>query len=216
MKVMRTLFWLSALLMIISGLKAQEKEAGIYLLKSGHVEYELSGNITGTRSIWWDNYGEWSYEEEKTVTKMKIFGMSSEEEKHIITVTKDGTFWTANMTENTGMTGKEPTEDIRGDLSEMDEEEQEEYGRQMFEAMGGRELPPETFMGRKCNVMEVMGSKTYIYKNIPLKSTVNLMGIKADAVAVKLEENISVPASKFQPVAGIDYEEMPDEYGFYD
>lgn len=212
---MKKLLILCALTMTFGGLKAQDNEAKIYLIKSGYIEYELTGSITGTRTIWWDNYGEWSYEEEKTVTKMKVFGMTSEEKKHTITVSKDGLFWTANMLDRTGIKGKEMAEDIQEDISEMDEEELEKTGRELFESMGGKELPPETFLGRKCNVLEIMGAKSYIYMNIPLKSTIDLMGIKANATAIKLEENISVPASKFTPVDGIDYQEMPEEYDFF-
>lgn len=213
---MKPLVLVCAILLLTMGVKAQEKEADIYLVKSGYVEYELSGSITGTRTIWWDNYGRWTREEEKSLTKMKVFGFTSEEETHTITVTKDDRFWTANMLEQTGMTGIEPVEDIQLELSEMDEEDKEELGRELFDALGGRELPPETFLGRKCQVLEVMGAKTYIYNNIPLKSSVDIMGIRADVTAKELRENITVPKSKFEPVSGIDYREMPDEFGFFE
>jgi hypothetical protein len=212
---MKNFVFIVAFAFLTSGLKAQGEDAKVYLVKSGHVEYELTGNVTGTRSVWWDNYGEWSYEEEKTTTKMKIFGMTSEEEKHTITVTKDGVFWTANMLDKTGMTGAEPVEELQDELNEMDEEELEQMGREMFDAMGGKELPPETFLGRKCQVMEIMGAKSYIYKNIPLKSTMRLMGMEANVVATRFEENLSIPSSKFKPIAGIDYEEMPDVYELF-
>lgn len=205
---MKKLLFLSILMQIVFVLKAQDNEAKIYLIKSGYIEYELTGSTTGTKTIWWDNYGEWSYEEEKSVTKMKVFGMTSEEKKHTITVSKDGLFWTANMLERTGIKGREITEDIQEDISDMDEEELEKTGRELFKAMGGKELPPETFLGRKCNVLEIMGAKSYIYKNIPLKSTIDLMGIKANITAIKMEENISIPESKFKPVSGIEYLEI--------
>ena len=47
-----TLFAIFAVL--FSGLQAQPK---LFEVKSGHIEYKLTGNTVGTKSFWWDDYG---------------------------------------------------------------------------------------------------------------------------------------------------------------
>ena len=37
-----------------------------YAIKSGHIEYELTGSTTGTKTVWWDNYGDKLFEETKS------------------------------------------------------------------------------------------------------------------------------------------------------
>jgi hypothetical protein len=212
---MKRIITLLVLLTMALTIDAQDKDATIYLVKSGHIEYELTGNVAGTKTVWWDNFGEWLYEEEKTVTKIKFLGQTSEEQTHTISIVKDGVFWNANMIEKTGVTGKEDVSEMHDEFDEMDEKELEEFGKELFDAMGGRKLPPEKFLGRTCDVIVIMGTKSYIYKNILLKSTAKIMGIEANVTATKFNENISIPVSKFAPVSGIDYVEVASDEDWF-
>lgn len=86
--------------------------------------------------------------------------------------------------------------------------------RQMIEKEGGKILANETFLGKDCIVVEIsensdegkaMATKMWYYKGIPLK-----MSNKAYTLeATKFEENVSIPASRFEVPAGIKMSEMP-------
>ncbi len=86
--------------------------------------------------------------------------------------------------------------------------------RQMIEKEGGKILANETFLGKDCIVVEIseksddgkmLATKMWYYKGIPLK-----MSNKAYTMeATKFEENVSIPASKFEVPTGITMSEMP-------
>jgi len=86
--------------------------------------------------------------------------------------------------------------------------------RQMIEKEGGKILANETFLDKDCIVVEIseksdegeaLVTKMWYYKGIPLK-----MSNKAYTMeATKFEENVSIPASRFEVPAGIAMSEMP-------
>jgi hypothetical protein len=53
-----------------------------------------------------------------------------------------------------------------------------------------------------------MGSKSWIYKGVALKSTAKIMGIKLDEMFTEFKPDISVPASKFVAPKDIEYKDM--------
>jgi outer membrane lipoprotein-sorting protein len=103
------------------------------------------------------------------------------------------------------------SEDDPKDLIKSDDEV---TFRQMIEKEGGKILANETFLGKDCIVVEIseksddgkmLATKMWYYKGIPLK-----MSNKAYTMeATKFEENVSIPASKFEVPAGITMSEMP-------
>jgi len=74
------------------------------------------------------------------------------------------------------------------------------------EKSGGKMLPNETILGKECTVYEVMGSKQWIYKGMILKA---MMGEKVIMNAVKVEEDVNIPDSKFEVPEGITITEAP-------
>nr|WP_321452696.1 hypothetical protein [uncultured Carboxylicivirga sp.] len=180
-----------------------------YAVKSGHVEYTLTGNTTGTKSIWWDDYGDKTYEEIKAVTEVKMFGMKSRDEAHTITVMIGDKFWSVNVIEGTGQKGVLETQEMAKAIAEdMTEEEAKQLEQQIMDALGGEKLGNETFLGHSCEILSVMGAKTWIYKGVVLKSEAKLMGIKSNEVATLFDEDINVPSSRFTPPADVEYHDI--------
>nr|WP_319397528.1 hypothetical protein [uncultured Carboxylicivirga sp.] len=180
-----------------------------YAVKSGHVEYTLTGNTTGTKSIWWDDYGDKTYEEIKAVTEVKMFGMKSRDEAHTITVMLGDKFWSVNVIEGTGQKGVLETQEMAKAIAEdMTEEEAKQLEQQIMDALGGEKLGNETFLGHSCEILSVMGAKTWIYKGVVLKSEAKLMGIKSNEVATLFDEDINVPSSRFTPPADVEYQDI--------
>lgn len=187
---------------------AQETDYNQFTIKSGYVEYELTGNTSGTKKFWWDNYGEKSRTEIKSTTTIKIFGISKKEEQHSISVT-DGTInYTWDLIKGTAFkTSNEEYQEISKEITEdMTEAEIEQMGQDIIDALGGERLGNEKFLGKNCEVLKVMMAKVWIYKGIPLKTEAKVMGITANEVATEIKENISIPASTFEPDKGLEFQ----------
>ncbi|MBI9062027.1 MAG: hypothetical protein JEZ14_08550 [Marinilabiliaceae bacterium] len=204
MKTFVVLFILS----ISFSLGAQEKSERV-AVKSGQIRYELTGSTKGTKTIWWDNYGDKSYEEIKSTSEIKMFGMVNKEEVHTVTIMIGDKFWSANLLDNTGQKGTMPYYDAAQEIAEeMSDAEAKQLEQQLMDALGGEKLGSETFLNRKCEVMKLLGAKAWVYKGMLLKTEAKIMGIEANEIATLFKENISVPASKFEPLSTINYEEV--------
>jgi len=181
-----------------------------YALKSAHIVYELTGNVSGEKQVWFDDYGMKYFEETNETTTIKMMGITNEQKEHKVTIHDGQTIYDIDMITKTGYKGTLPSLETLQDLAEdMTEAEQKQMADDIMNSLGGQKLGTETFLGKSCEVMEIMGVKSWIYNGITLKSEANMMGIVANETATKFEENIKVPASKFEPPQGITYEEMP-------
>lgn len=181
-----------------------------YALKSAHIVYELTGNITGEKEVWFDDYGMKYFEETVETTTVKMFGITSEQKEHNITIHDGQTIYDIDMIAKIGYKGTLPRMEALQDMAEdMTEAEQKQMTDDIMNSLEGQKLGKELFLGKSCEVMEVMGVKSWIYNGITLKSEANMMGIAANETATKIEENIKVPASKFEPPQDITYEDMP-------
>ena len=196
---------LSCLLMMHIATAQQKVQQ--YAIKSGYVEYTLTGNTTGTKKIWWDNYGEKSRTETQSKTVTKMFGIKNIDEAHTIEILVKDKYWSANLADQSGNKGTLPFYKASRMLVEnMTKKEQEEFANNTIRSLGGERLRSENFMGKTCDVIKVMGSKIWIYKGLTLKSEMKIMGIISNETAVKLQANQSVSSSKFTPLSNINYE----------
>lgn len=187
---------------------AQKQEYKQFAVKSGYVEYELSGNTTGTKKFWWDDYGAKSRTEIKSTTTIKIFGRSSKEEQNSISITDGTTNYAWDLIKDTAYkTTNEEYVDMGKELTkDMTEAEIEQMGQDIIDALGGERLGTETILGKKCEVLKVMMAKVWIYKGIPLKSEARMLGISSSEEAVELMENIIVPNQTFIPDLKIEFQ----------
>lgn len=186
-------------------------------LASGVVEYELTTSgmgttMTGTRTEWWTDHGRKVATLEKSTTKTELFGQKQTERKEELTIVDGDTVYTIDLLQKTG---------TKGNLAELkklgaafaNRMGAAEDPKKFVEKNGGKWLPAETFLGRKCDVVEMMGVKSWTYQGVTLKTEGAMMGIATTQVAKKFEENVRVPAAKFEVPAGIEFEtqETPAE-----
>jgi len=211
---MKKLFILFSLALFSLSTNAHNNQNNQLAIKSGYVEYELTGSVTGTKKYWWDDYGNKSRTEIKSTSEVKIFGMTSKEEQHSITITDDNTIYTQDLIKGTAhKSSNDEYEEIGNEMTEdMTEEEIEQLGEEVLASMGGERLGTEKILGKECEVIKVMMAKVWMYKGIPLKSTAKVMSIETNETAVKFDENISIPFSTFTPDKSVEYQKMP-EYG---
>lgn len=197
----------SLLLFFLISVMAQQKNSQ-YAIKSGHVVYELSGNTTGTREVWWDNYGEIQRTETKSVTITKFFGSTTEKKTHTVSIIKKDKFWFVDYIEKTAQKGTNPAYQQTNEMTQnMTEAEQKKFADDLLASLGGERLGTETFMGRKCEMVSVLGVKSWIYMGVVLKSEGNLLGFKSNEIATKFEENCTLPSSTFNPPTDVQYTE---------
>lgn len=169
-----------------------------YQIKSGIVEYKITGSQQGTQTLYFDNWGLLTAEFMDITTKMMGMTMKS---STLNLTDKDWTY-NINLDEKNGT--KISNKELQELLNSTNKKDLEELGRKMMEKMGGRKLGNETFMGRDCEVWEIskLNTKVWLYKYIPLKTISNIVG-EIVIEATKIEENVSVPAEKFLVPEGI-------------
>ena len=183
---------------------------GMYGFKSGHVEYELTGNTTGTKSLWWDDYGAKSCTETNSVTKIEMFGVSNETKMHTISVIDGDKYWFVDLSTNTGQEGDLSAYGLYDDYENMTDAEKQQMADEMLNELGGEKQGTEKVMGCDCEIIYLLGSKAWNCKGVLLKSETETMGVTAFENATLFEKNITVPESKFQKPYGVEFSETED------
>ncbi|MBI9071639.1 MAG: hypothetical protein JEY94_08565 [Melioribacteraceae bacterium] len=187
----------------------QAQEAKKYAVKSGYIKIEISGNTKGTKELWWDDYGDKSCELEKSTTTTKMFGIESTDKKNMLTIIVKDRYWVIDYLDNSGTKGKVPFyEDAKKSVNSMSKEEQEEFSNEILLKMGGEKEGTETVNGYKCDVFKIMGSKSWIYKGIAIKSEVSILGITSNEIFTEFVPGKDIPSSKFVAPKNINYKDL--------
>ncbi len=178
-----------------------------YKIKSGIIEYKIEGMSEGTETVYFDDYGIKEARYTKTVTK--IMGFSTE--TNTITITDKDWSYSIDLNEKKGT--KMANKQLKEMLDGISQKDYEEFGKKMLEQMNAKKIGNETILGKNCEVWEIgkMNSKTWNYEYVPLKVEINLMGTMTNT-ATKFEENVKIPADKFEVPKGITIteQESPD------
>lgn len=195
---------------------AQENNVHRFAVKSGHIEYKLDGSTVGTKSVWFDNYGDIYYEEINATTTIKMFGMKNVEEAHSISIRNGAEFYSINLIDGTGVKTNDSYYRSGQELmADMTEEEQEEFGKDVLQSLGGEITGEEKILGKTCEIVSVLGSRSWIYKGISLKSDAKVLGIKNLEEAISFDENINFPEKLLTPPEGIEMKDLSEAtYGY--
>ncbi|TRX71312.1 hypothetical protein [Carboxylicivirga sp. M1479] len=197
------------LLCLLISVGTQAQQAKQFLLKSGYVKLELTGNSIGVKELWWDNYGQSSSELMKYTTTTKVFGIKSVEETHSLTIVKDGKFWVRDYINGTATKGEVPAyQEMYSAYESITDEEKKAMADNMIASMGGEKLGNEKVDAYLCEVYKMMGAKVWIHKGITLKSETNVMGIKMHEKYSEFVPNKSVASSKFTPASDVKYQQI--------
>ncbi len=166
-----------------------------YPYKSGKIVYELTGNSTGTRVLYWDDYGYKEYSVDKLETK--LFGMKKSSTKHTLLTGIDQYTWDEEH-DNIYKSANPAAENFQSE--DYDYDDVDEYSKAAMEGFGFKKTGEDTVKGKPCEIWEGLGNKVWIWKNknIALKSETNVMGIKVNIMVKTLDVNASVSSSLFQ------------------
>jgi len=165
-----------------------------YKAKSGKIEYKLSGNAEGKSVTYWDEYGYKEVQISKTTTK--VWGMTTEENKTVLTIGTDVWEWKEDDDKVSHITS--PMAEI-WEEENYDDKDMEELGKEMMDAMGFEKTGEEKFDGKLCDVYEGMG-KIWIWKKhgIALKNDVKILGIQIISEATDININAKIDKKLFK------------------
>ncbi len=171
-----------------------------YQLKSGIVTMnsEVMG-IKNTVTMYFDEYGK----KESQISTGEFMGVKTEN----MNLTKDGYMYTVDLLKKTGTKMKILSNNPQNlDFSALTED--------IMKEMNLKKEGTETFLGKTCDKYsmnyEKMKMKGYylVWQNIAVKTDMEISGMKMKLEATKIEENVSVPADKFEIPADIKIQEL--------
>lgn len=164
-----------------------------FLVKSGLIEYELSGVRSGTETLYWDDWG--MLQARRTTATMGVKGFAQSENTWTIT-RPDGVFLVdldANSAVKTADKGAPSLFAVGADNMER------------LRGIGAAAVGAEKVAGKTCDVWEIgsAASETCLWMNLPLKVTTNAVGMSMNALAVRVEAGAAVDRSVFDIPAGV-------------
>jgi len=208
------IFFAIAILLSLQ-MRAQDRTKK-FTVKSGKIVYEYNGVNKGSKTVYFDDYGERYYEQEKYVNETTIFGQTTTTETDHITIIVKDQFWEINHITKSNRTGKLPfyNETHQMYAGKTDAEIQQ-MSDDIIDSFGGERLGEEQVLGRNCEKIKVLGSVIWVYKGITLKSTTNVMDIIAGEEATSFDENINIPSSRFRAPQNVQYTNVDQQMAAY-
>ena len=196
---------LSLILLISIGSFAQKKSNyKVFPFKTGIVEYQKLGKTKGTHIKYIDDYGFKQADYEDTVTK--IFGMKNKEKKGTILI--GPVVYAIDYKTNTVNKGTNPVYETYANNSG----DYDKLGREAMTALGYSDTGEKgTVLGNECEIWEGPMGQIWIWKGLALKTKVNVLGIKVEEVATRIDLNAKVPSDKFEVPKNMKIVDTPQE-----
>jgi len=186
-------FALSSSFLFAFGTASSQSLAGVkrYQIKSGVVEYTLSGTRKGTETIYFENWG--MREAKYTKAELSVAGFT--QKQNTLTLMDGGYTYNIDLDTRTGTKMETPLlKEIAANQKDLTE-----AGEKMMKSMGGVKIGTEVVLGKTCDVWEIknMKSKTWVWKGVPLKTQVSMPSMEMTIMATKLDEGAAIAADKF-------------------
>ncbi|MFH0867363.1 MAG: hypothetical protein V1904_14315 [Bacteroidota bacterium] len=188
--------------------KNTSENKGKYNLKSGIISFDIETmNMVQKMTKYFDDYGDKECDE--TISSMDL-GMAGKVETHTKMLTLDGYIYNINFTNKTGTKSK-ITPNAKGKSDNIDFNN---LSADIMKEMHITKEGTETVLQKTCDKYKMdnpelnMKSSYCVWDGIPLKFEVNMAGAIAKYNATKIEENVSVPAEKFEIPKDIKITEM--------
>ena len=164
-----------------------------YGVKSAIVEYTITGSQSGTKTLYFDNWGMRQTEYTNSVLEIGKFSKSI----NILNIIRDDANYIIDLDRNTGTKTKNPVNKLIAEL--QSQKSFGEFGEQILLKAGAIKIGQEEFLDKDCDIYEIKntGSKMWIWKWIPLKTITKIGSVEINSVAKKIEVNVNVPEEKF-------------------
>lgn len=181
----------SALFTLILAMSSLSSETKRYEIKSGIVEYAISGGgnmmgiqtkIEGKSKLLFKEWGKVELHEETT----KSIIMGREEQTHQTTKIDSGKVYVVDY-EQKSIVQYDPSM-----LMQSEHKELAKSAKEMMLSMGATKTGEETIHDYPCEVWEAKHMKLWLHKGVMLKSNVRVMGRTHTTEATNIQFNISV------------------------
>lgn len=148
-----------------------------YNIRKACIEYNISSPIQkGIETLYFDNYGT----QTAKYTKLNIPGLN--QETNMAAFTEGTWIYTVDLDKKTGTKMEDPL------LKSLEDQNLQDVGKQMMVKMGGKKVGSEKFLGKICEIWQNknLGSKSWIWNWIPLKTEIDMGGMKMSYTATKI------------------------------
>src|SRR5574338_244973 len=165
-----------------------------YGIKSGVIEYLITGSQEGTKTLYFDNWGMRQAEYTRSVLSFGGFTKSL----NLVSIIDGEYQYMINIDQNSGTKTRNP---ILKSIEQLkDQKGFNEFGEQMLLSMGANKIGSDNFLGKDCDVYEMKntGSKLWVWEWLTLKSETKSGGLNINVTATRINEGGSVPAEKFK------------------
>jgi len=185
----------------ISIAQSQGSKMKRYGIKKACIEYTISGGMqNGAEVLYFDDWG--SREAKYTKTKLQVAGIS--QETNTVTFLEGTWTYTVDLDKKTGTKMENPF------LKALKGQDLQDLGKEMMIKMGGKKVGSGKILGKPCEIWEIksMGTKTWVWSWITLKTETNMMGMKMTTTATKITDSFG--KEKLVRPTNIKYQEMGD------
>ena len=167
----------------------------IYGIKSGIIEYEITGSQTGTKKLYFDDWGRKQAEYTNSTIKVGKYTKHS----NLLKITTGDLQYIINLGKTTGTKRENPL--IEKIIELNNQTNYGEFGEQLLLISGGYETGGDIVADKKCKVYEFkkQNSKSWIWNWLMLKSETKRGSINITVVAKKIEENVFIADTVFIP-----------------
>jgi hypothetical protein len=165
-----------------------------YGIKSGVIEYIITGSQEGTKTLYFDNWG--MRQAEYTRSILSVGGFTKP--LNLVNIIDGEYQYMINIDQNSGTKTRNPIlksiEQLKGQKGFN------EFGEQMLLSMGANKIGSESFLGKDCDVYEMKntGTKLWVWEWLTLKSETKSGGLNINLTATRINEGGSVPKEKFK------------------
>lgn len=187
-----------------------QQQGKYFFTRSGHIEYTLGGNWSGTKSVWFDDYGMLMHTLTESTSTVTLAGFTTTSTEKKLEIRKSNQLWVIDLLTNTGLQSDIGPQTVTGRnmTKGKSDEELHQMERKVITEMGATIKGYETFLGKRCLAFTWGTTQFLQYKGIPLKSEVTQTGILTLLeTGISFEENIAVPASKFEIPQNIEFQQ---------
>jgi len=165
----------------------------IFGIKSGIIEYKITGSQTGIKKLYFDDWGRKQAEFTNSTIKVGKYTKHS----NLLKITNGDLQYIINLENNTGIKRENPV--IEKMIELKNQINYGDFGEQLLLIDGGFESGSELIAGKKSKIYEFKKQNTqkWIWNWLMLKSETKRGNINITVLAKNIEENISVPDSVF-------------------
>ncbi|MEM9052643.1 MAG: DUF4412 domain-containing protein [Bacteroidota bacterium] len=159
----------------------------IFPSSSGMVSFVHDGTMKGTEVWYWSDWGKNQRKETNIVVEM--MGFKQEQKKTSIIIGEN----IYNLNEDQ-KTATKISSDFVGELSNVKYDDED-----FLKEMGGKKIGAETILGKECDIWEIesMMGKVSVWKGLALHTVVDVMGMKSEITADKIDINFKTSDSMF-------------------